>query len=262
MLVALTVGLSVASRTISNLKISKQNEESQRAFNAAEAGVDIALQKIKDSGCTAGCTAVLTDLQANGAKYKYDVSPEQSSEIVLNGGDIVHQAVGMDVWLSNYQDFSSPYTGKKVTILWGDSTQSCTGVAGAIMPAIEVMALYNPGTLSMYRQVFDPCGRVQGATGFTGGGSIDYHGPQVNFANSAVFPSGVTTLDNILVMTVTPIYNSTHIGIKAATGFTLPSQGAVITSTGKSGDTVRKIQYFQSYPQIPDELFHYAIISQ
>ena len=40
MIVALTVGLSVVSRTITNLRISRQSEESQRAFQAAEAGIE------------------------------------------------------------------------------------------------------------------------------------------------------------------------------------------------------------------------------
>jgi len=45
MIVALTVGLSIASRTVTELRLSRQNEESQRAFNAAEAGIDRVLKQ-------------------------------------------------------------------------------------------------------------------------------------------------------------------------------------------------------------------------
>ena len=45
MIVALTVGLSIAARIVTELKISKQNEESQRAFQAAEAGIQQTIQR-------------------------------------------------------------------------------------------------------------------------------------------------------------------------------------------------------------------------
>jgi hypothetical protein len=37
---------------------------------------------------------------------------------------------------------------------------------------------------------------------------------------------------------------------------------ASATSTGTSGDTVRKVVYFQSYPQLPLEIFPYSLLSQ
>ena len=54
MIVALTVGLSLASRTITNMKISKQNEESQRAFQAAEAGIELAKESTQHSTTPSG----------------------------------------------------------------------------------------------------------------------------------------------------------------------------------------------------------------
>src|SRR3990167_4248462 len=44
--VALAVGLSVASRNITNLRISTQTEQSQRAFTAAEGGVEDILSRL------------------------------------------------------------------------------------------------------------------------------------------------------------------------------------------------------------------------
>ncbi len=42
--VILTVGLAVASYSITDIKISQQEEESARAFSAAEAGIEEALK--------------------------------------------------------------------------------------------------------------------------------------------------------------------------------------------------------------------------
>ena len=50
MTVALTVGLSVATRTIVNVRITTQEEQSQRAFSAAEAGIEETLRT-----CTTSC---------------------------------------------------------------------------------------------------------------------------------------------------------------------------------------------------------------
>ena len=54
MVVALSVSLSIASRTISNLRISKQSEESQRAFQAAEAGLERAVRQVSTGGDAVG----------------------------------------------------------------------------------------------------------------------------------------------------------------------------------------------------------------
>ena len=44
MAVALTIGLAVVSRSITDIKISRQEEESARVFSVAEAGIEEALK--------------------------------------------------------------------------------------------------------------------------------------------------------------------------------------------------------------------------
>src|SRR4051812_32744238 len=53
-LVGLTVGLSIASRTLSTLKSSGDLDQSNRAFSAAEAGVEKALATIKSGSACSG----------------------------------------------------------------------------------------------------------------------------------------------------------------------------------------------------------------
>lgn len=52
MVVLLTIGLSVISRTVTDIRISKETEESTRAFSAAEAGIEEALEQ--DLGAIVG----------------------------------------------------------------------------------------------------------------------------------------------------------------------------------------------------------------
>ena len=48
--VGLTLGLSIASRTLSNLRQSSELEGANRAFSAAEAGIERALYDLEQTG--------------------------------------------------------------------------------------------------------------------------------------------------------------------------------------------------------------------
>lgn len=249
MIVALTVGLSVAARTITNLKISKQNEESQRAFQAAEAGVEQSLQSSQGT----------SSLQfSNNAKYTTNATISQGASFLLNGGDKVDQDTGIDVWLSTYPDFSNPVSGN-ITFYWTTSNQtSCDTSGGAsVVPALEIVVLSGSKispTLTKY--FYDACANRR-ANNFAStpgsGGALD----------GETFASAVTiTVSNGIIVRVVPIYNSGKMGVAGAGGLVLPSQGTVVESVGTSGETVRKVKYFSSHPQIPLEIFPYSIISQ
>lgn len=245
MVVALTVGLSIASRTITNLKFSKQSEESQRAFSAAEAGIE---QALKAAGTQ---TTLNSTLQENNSKYSTTVTIQQGTTFLLNGGSSVEQDGGIDVWLSTYPSYASPVTGN-VTIYWNTSNQNTCNKSSATQSALEVVLLSGTTNSPLFsRYVYDPCTRIPN-TGTVGGqGTVG----DINFTHSAVVP-----VADGLIMKVIPIYNSTKIGISSSVA--LPSQGSLISSVGTSGDTARKVVYFSSYPQIPLELFPYSLIAQ
>ncbi len=246
MIVALTVGLSVVSRTITNLRISRQSEESQRAFQAAEAGIE----KTIESGSPSSI-----DL-SNNAKYTTNIDNPSGNSFVLNGSEIVEQDVGMDIWLSDYPDYSNRICQSSctVSINFNTSEQSCSaGAENNTQAGIEVVLLSgivsNP-TLNKY--LFDPCsGRTTGASNVGSGTTID----GVTFIHSVSIP-----VTNGIIARVIPIYNSVKIGLSSSVD--LPIQGRIIESVGEAGETVRKVQYFSSHPQLPLEIFPYSIISQ
>jgi len=246
MIVALTVGLSVASRTVTNLKISNQNDESQKAFSAAEAGIEQAIN-------AASGTAVLSNELGNSSQFSTTIAAVEGTSLLLNGGEKVEQDSGVDIWLSNYPNYSSPTTGT-ITIFWGDDSQNTCSKAGgnSIYPSIEVVTL--SGSVSdptVSKNIFDGCARIAGALSAQGGGSVS--SKNFNYSADISFVNG-------LLMRVIPVFNSSEMAITSS--IALPSQGKLIESVGKSGDTVRKIQYFVSHPQLPLEIFPYSIISQ
>lgn len=260
MIVALTVGLSVASRTISNLKISKQSEESQRAFQAAEAGVEQILQAAPN--CTAGDTCSSLNFSQNNSEYSTKVAYPSGTSFLFNGGEIVDQDSGVDLWLSDHPDFTNPITSATVTVYWGTENQtSCTNPGGTTGPtsvrsAMEIVVLSGSKltpTFTKYLVEATGCNRIANAE-FAGAGATP-PGSTIFFQNSKTF-----SITNGLIARVIPIFNSSKVAIVSSTP--LPKQGTVVESVGKSGDTVRKVEYFASFPQIPLEVFPYSLITQ
>lgn len=258
MIVALTVGLSIASRTVTELRLSRQNEESQRAFNAAEAGIDRVLQQ--------GGEITLEETLGNNSTFVVSATAYDGSQILLNNGEEVDQDVGADLWLSNYPDFSGQIADGRLTIYWGDEDQTnCTEVA-PVRPALQLVLLQgdiaNP---QIVKYLYDTCaGRTQGATdGATYGTQTITGIPGYTFTNRIDTPVVIT---NGIIVKVIPLYNSTQVAVVAEDSsgqpIALPSQGSVVESTGSSGETIRRITYYQSYPQMPIEVFPYSIISQ
>lgn len=248
MIVALTVGLSIASRTITDLRISRQNEESQRAFQAAEAGIERALQSAEE----------VSDVPfANNSEYSTIISNPSGTNFLLNAGELVDQNTGIDLWLSDYPDYSNP-RDTNLTVYWsrtGSQTECDADSGDSTIAALEVVIL--SGSLSnpvVTKYVSDGCAlRTSGATSAAGGTM-----PITNMEfNSALVINGIV---DGLVARVIPLYNSTVVGVVSSAD--LPEQGTVVESTGISGQTVRRVQYFASHPQIPLEIFPYSLVAQ
>lgn len=266
MVVALTVGLSIAARIVTELKLSKQNEESQRAFQAAEAGIQ---QTLLNSDPNFSIS-IPKDL-GNNASFTTTKESDEGASIVLNNGQEVDQAAGGDVWLSNYPDFSSPMgNGAQVavTVYWGSTNQDdcASGTGNDAAPALEVVLLRGAiGAPTIQRAVFEAtsCNRIPGATQGSTPVPIDVPkvgGPRFRYSAPLLFNG--SSLSDGLILKVIPIFNSTIVGFRANGGPVFPPQGSIVTSTGTSGDTVRKVTYYQSFPQLPLEVFPYSLLSQ
>lgn len=254
MIVALTAGLSIASRTITNLKLSKQNEDSQRAFQAASAGID------KYINASSGTNLVNT---LNNSKFTTTITTVNGANLSLNNGSPVDQDRGIDVWLSTYPNYAAPLYNGTITLYWGSSNQTNCGSGFTVntRPAIEVVIVSGSVAVpTVKKYVYDFCsntggsGRISSTLISTSGAGGAFNG--VTYTNSGTTP----VITNGLIMKVIPLYNSSIVGLQGSAPF--PSQGKIIQSTGTSGESARKIIYYESYPQIPNEIFPYAILSQ
>ena len=255
MVIALTVGLSLASRSITNLRNSTDEANSQAAFTAAEAGVEQAV-KLGDVNGASILSGVSLNDKNNSKISNVDISLIDGSKFLMNNGNPIFQDDGTDIWLSPHSDdptqlFTQAWNGL-LTINWGTNTDSCSE------PAIEILIVSGTRvspTITKY--AYDSCAARRATNSFK-------QPPQsgaftVNGANgSATFNYRTSiTVTNGLLARVTPLYAA---GVVGVIGNGLPVQGKIITSTGTAGvsslQTVRKISFFQGYDSLPSEFFY------
>ncbi len=279
-IIASTIGLSLASRSITSLRTSTEEAESQKALAAAEAGIERVIQ---------GNTPIAAqgDNPSNHSDYATQVVQIQSSSFLLNGGSTVvgsgpnpsptvipntiPKDEGADIWFVDHDSNNTPvYSQAKVqsaqflNLYWGSASEVCgTSTAPA---AIQVIVVTRDPTLpdassnkiKSYRYVYDGCSGRRSENKFAEAetGTFDVKGiPGVTFTNRTAPQNDLAkNVDYIIFVRVIPIYKDAVIGVSACnyagnscTG--LPSQGYVITSTGTSGQSSRKLSIFKGYPQ-------------
>jgi hypothetical protein len=244
MVVALTVGLSIATRSITNSRVSKEEDDSQRAFSAAEAGVE-QLLKSQENEIPENFIA------QTSTKYSARVITQPSTELLFNNGNLVQKDIGVDLWMSDYPDYLNPLTGT-YRIYWGEE-DGCRGNPQTAA-AIEVVVLFGPSKSDPHTThfVFDPCPARRAQNNFGVPNTVDVTLLGRDFKYNANF-----SVTDGYIARIIPLYSSTRIGV---TGNIRP-QGREVESTGSSGGTVRRVRVFQSYPSLPIEIFPNVIFS-
>lgn len=253
MVVALTVGLSVSLRSITNVRSSTEEQQSQRALSAAEAGIEQALSSNQQvSQLRIGEDSIVKSVNIN---------PISGSSLLLNNGNVIEKDDGEDIWLiphtsTEAPDYSAIVANRTVTVYWGDSSGACNNAA------LEIITLYDdsatpPVNPKTKRTVFEPCASRGDAASpnpyQTPSGGTTIEGKTFQYGASITLTKGI-------VLRVVPLFFNTYSGVGVATGDpALPSQGKKIDSTGASGDTERKITFFRGYPKLPAELFQYIL---
>lgn len=244
--VALTVGLAAISRSTTNTKVTTEEENSQKALSAAEAGVE---ELAGNASLLA--TGSIKQLSNNS---KFDAKATTlaiTNPFAVNGGQLISKDDGADIWLSNYPDYTGQWSGT-LTVYW-QKNADCSKEA-----ALEIVVLSgaSTNTPNLSRYTVDRCAASRTANN-------NFTAPTSDTANITI--SGVVydnsyalpAITSGFIARVIPIYNDTKIGVGASTN--LPSQGSIITSTGTSGNTKRTVQVVKGYPRVPIEFFPYNL---
>jgi len=247
MVTALTVGLAVAVRSVSNTKTSEDAASSEKAFSAAEAGIERSLTS--DTSVSGSFS--------NNASYTTTIQTVNGLQFALNNGSAVLKDGSTDLWLSKYPGYTNQWTGT-FTIYWGQSTDVCnSSEANNTEAALEILvfsgSLANP---QLTRYDYDPCTARQLVNHFTFVNSNSYSIAGRTYRYS----TPLITVTNGLFARIIPLYApayiaSTNCGCQG--GF--PPQGTVIQAVGNSASTERKIVTYQYYPSVPSEILQYSL---
>lgn len=255
LVISMTIGLSVATRSLTNVRISSEEQDSQRAFSAAEAGIERAI----NSSAT-GSIGSPIQIDSNTEIKALTIGQLSGNQILVNNGTIVSRDDGVDIWMVNHNadgtpNYATTWNGN-ITIYWGSSSDTCSAtLADNTMAAVEVITLTGSDTAPVsHHYFFDPC-----TTGSPSRSSSNAFDGVVSASDWTGFRfkgtlSGIT---NGLLLRVIPLYADTRLGIKGSVA--LPVQGTVIESTGSSGEAERKIVTFKGYAKLPTEFFPHML---
>ena len=272
MSVILSVVLSAVSRSVTEVSVTSYEENATRAFSAAEAGVEQALLTGQGSGGDLGSstqyitTVVTTPSGANEFRYPVDLISGQSATF----------------WFVSHDDTTGTLTcgaGKpclranRINICWG-----APGTPGGSpnTPAIEVSVFYDANYTAVYtgnysavkvaRAAFDPNSSRHTSNNFsditTGctitGTSYPYAFSTGDIGIQPGQDIPITCFNDtgcLLAAKVRMFYNDSSpqpLFIRVfPTGGSLPAQGTQIDSTGTAGESSRRVNVFQSYPEAP-----------
>lgn len=242
--VALGFGLSIISQSTTDVRIAKQEQESARAFNAAEAGIEEALKNI--SSVALGVPQELSGL-GEGVTSTYVVEAANQLTAAYQENDTVQVNLsGHDVNLTT------------VTINWvraevAAENPGCTGEDNT--PASLVISVIK-GASSAYAQrsfAYNACDVLNnGMTNVATAGDGGYL-RKVDIAIEA----------GDELMRIRPVYNQVSLSVTG--NVPLPTQGYAIASTAQVGTAgqstaAKAIEVTRTEPGAP-AVFDYVLFS-
>lgn len=254
-IIASTIGLSLASRSITSLRTSTEEAESQKALAAAEAGIERAIQGSIP-------IAVQGNNPSNNSSYSTSLTEILSSNFPINGGNVIPKDEGADIWIVSHDNNNSPIYSEAqslqfINLYWGLASEVCgTPTAPAAIQAIVVSRNKSTGEIKSHRYAYDSCSGRKAGNNFTLAESGTFTVAGMTFANRTSPQNDLAkNVNDIVFIRVIPIYKDTVVAVFACnyageSCTALPSQGYKITSTGTSGDASRKLTVFKGYPQI------------
>lgn len=293
LVVGLAIALSIASRSVTDIRQTTTSDESNRAYFAAEAGVENALKKIEDGSITSS-TITAGGGKDTTASLDLTGTNRSNSDVVVKdlsiGGSVVFEypallnkdEVAQVNLMQNFNNITTAGVdiggkgirpGDTIDIYWDEAGSSAD-------PAIEVSIIScdtsctAASTFSIRKMVFDPQAAFHGnnfCSGVVGtGGVVDTNlGNRPNFrykvsltlnsnagcpGNDVVGPGQGPVLARIRVLYASSI----RLGVGNTAG-RLPNQGYQVESLGKTGSGVsRKLLVNRLFPSLP-AVFDYVL---
>lgn len=222
-----TIGISVVSRSSTDVTISKSAEDSNRAFDAAESGVEQAL----------GNSSALDASNSNPVSGSINSIPNVNVGYTVN--KLTQLNTVIDEGFSASLDVRTAPNGSSLDVSWASET-SCVGQT----PASLVITVYSDlGTSPGYRKIFAGACTQTPTDNFT----IAASGSGGYFRHVLVPLNSTDALVRIRA-----VYNQTSLKV-AGVGWSLPVQQFQVVATAQStlNKETKAVQVDRTLPQAP-----------
>ena len=235
MAVVVALVMSLASRSLSDTVLSRQDVESNNAFQLSESGVESALNQLRQGTVPVGVTAQTSGLFSS----QYTVSPLSSFSLFVREGEQAHlNTAGL--------------TGA-LTVMWtkkSDTSENkpCVSEGNGQAPAAIGIAAYQSAANTVSYSYYNAYGCNLAGNGFSSSspGSGDY------LSLVSYTPPAGTDFVRII-----PLYSNATISVS---GSGLSTQLYLIQSSTTGGDAQSDIQVHRTL-DAPGSVFDYALFS-
>lgn len=281
----LTLTLSLISRSTTDIRTTTTVEQSSRAYNAAEAGVEEALKKLEGGSLPTGASPLTgTSTFSTGATFDYSLSLSSPGTKAFVFPDSLRADDVVQIWLADYQTLAASYTSGRIKVLWGNEGTLTTDSQA---PGLEITLVYKNNTTGAildqkwyYKPSSAPIGFNPSTDIATGPHTILANQNQLSIDQKFAFKINEGGLEGLnigkvnftantpLLLRFRMLYNSDSAHILAlwpldtSTASTLPTQGYLVESTGTltTPGVARKIKVFRPYP-VTSNIFDFALFS-
>ena len=275
MSVVLAVVLSSVSKSVTDISITGYEEDSLRAFSAAEAGIEEALLESVVPGDIIPPTQ-LDALDPADPSYHANVNDPDAGDRFEYPDKLTSGQVATFWFVSHDNNGNLLCAGETCTstnrleFCWTDDGDPTPA------PALEVSIYYDTSgssyaspndfsDLKVKRFNFDPNPASAASRHFITASSTCNTGTQYEYSTGNYFSTLSAIVDacvnsssplNCLIAARVRILDTGNSGQKVSlqveASTRLPPQGVLISSTGTSGDSTRKVTVLQGYPEPPD----------
>lgn len=280
MSVALTVVLSVSSRSVTDITTTTYEEDALRAFNAAEAGVEEVLITETNSGVVQIDSSEDPSLTYDAVVASVSPGNEHHYPKKLKAGEIA------TFWFVGRND-DGDFTCSASNCTTTDSLEFCWGEPGTASnqletPAVNILVFYDDSMSNatavpncfadvvVKEYAFDPYADRLGNNNFNSDDvnmdcALGDYAFSVNIDIASSLPSTcASTFGCPLFAGVRMLYNDGpngerhKVALRVGGAGSLPPQGIEIESIGEAGESTRKVKVVQGYPE-PSSIFWGAI---
>jgi hypothetical protein len=229
----ITVVMTIAFNSTTETQVIKLEEDSQKALSAAEAGIDAVIKQSVSSSVQINS---LGQFNSQGITGNAQVTTISKPTFI---SPLLQKDEQYTFYLSDYPTFANPQSGD-LNLYFVSETGQC--------PGIEILVVTN--TYAQERYAFNTC-----ATQIINNAPTASNVPTEIDAIPFQWKTQLPVVNGIVIF-VKVYGGKTKLGFKFESGSPLPSQGKLIESEARTtSGVVKRIQLFQSFPQVPSNFF-------